>query len=476
MGFIGKHIILKQVIDLEYHGQADGFALQRQVSDWCHRELIPQMEEQLGKLRTKGKVYRIDKLEIAVQVDGNKWMADATVQIVQQLHDQVEQEIQKYHTDSGLTPATYQQLFVDAFIYFLQHGHLPWWSPVSTHHIWLEELDNLLITGFGENARARLLHLLKQQVVQQRVLYEVPDELFIKLMVQINSGIEQGITNLMNDIRKLVKDEDERRTVLPVFRQCVMACIYRVDHHQFAEHVYAHFVHQLSARGHLQHIPVNNGKFKHKIAVGHLTNGKSKEEEAVLTADSFTIKQEGIYIQNAGLIIVASFLPALFNKLDVFDGSAITDMNRAVCLVQYLASGRERIAEFELGLAKILCGLETDTPVDTNIRLTKTEKQEIHALLLSVIDYWEALKDTSPEGIQHSFLQRRGKLQLVNNDWVLQIEQKNWDVLLQQLPWSINTIKLPWMPGQLKTAYETNMEFRILHTNEGKVEYLDQQL
>lgn len=462
MGFIGKHIILKQVIDLEYHGEADRFALQRQVADWCHLELIPQMEEQLGKLRTKGKVYRIDKLEIAVQVDGDKWMADATIQVIQQLHDQVEQEIQKYHSGSGLTPATYQQLFVDAFIYFLQHGHLPWWSPVSTHHIWLEELDNLLITGFGENARARLLHLLKQPVVQQRVLYEVPDELFIKLMVQINGGIEQGITNLMNDIRKLVKDEEERRTVLPVFRQCVMACIYRVDQHQFAEHVYANFVQQLSTRSHLQHIPVNNRK-----------HNKSKEDESVLTADSISIKREGIYIQNAGLVIVASFLPALFNKLDVFDGSAITDMNRAVCLVQYVASGRERIAEFELGLAKILCGLETDTPVDTSIRLTRTEKQEIHQLLLSVIDYWEALKDISPEGLQHSFLQRRGKLQLVNNDWVLQIEQKNWDVLLQQLPWNISTIRLPWMPCQLKTAYETNTGFRILHINEGKAEHLN---
>ena len=166
------------------------------------------------------------------------------------------------------------------------------------------------------------------------------------------------------------------------------------------------------------------------------------------------IKQEGIYIQNAGLVIVASLLPALFEKLALFDGVVITDMNRAVCLVQYLASGRERIAEFELGLAKILCGLDTDTPVDTSIRLCKKEKQAINDLLVSVIEYWEVLKNTSPEGLQQTFLQRPGKMQFINSDWVLQVEQKPWDVLLPHLPWNFNITKLPWMPYLLKTVDE----------------------
>jgi hypothetical protein len=459
MGFAGKHIILKQVIDLEYHGEIDRSALKRQVSDWCHRELIPQIKEQLGKLRTKGKVYKIDKLEITLQVDATgNWLANATPHIVQQLHNQVESEIQKYHDGAPLPPATSQQLFVEAFIYFLQHGHLPWWSPVSTHHVWQEELENLLITGFGDNAKARLLRILKQPVVQQRVLYQVPDELFIKLMVQVNAGIEKQITNLINDIKGLVKDAEERKTVCTIFRQSVMACIYEAGQQPFAEHVYAHFVHQLSASGHLQHIPINKEKYS---TAARGTAGKENKEniegneiEFVLADDPVQIKQEGIYIQNAGLIIVASLLPALFKKLALFDGFAITDTNRAVCLVQYLASGRERIAEFELGLAKILCGLDTDTPVDTYIRLTKEEKQAINDLLVSVIEYWEVLKNTSPEGLQQTFLQRPGKLQLVNNEWVLQVEQKPWDVLLPHLPWNIDITKLPWMPYLLKTVDE----------------------
>lgn len=196
MGLAGKHIILKQVIDLEYNGQTDGFALQREVADWCNRELIPQIEAQLGKLRTQGKVYKIGKLEIDVQVDeGGDWMANAATQVVQQLQQQVEQEMQQYQDDPALKPMTYPQHFVEAFIFFLQHGHLPWWSPVTVHHVWQEELENLLITGFDERARSKLLQLLKQPAVQKRVVHQVPDELFIKLMVQINAGIEKDLTN-----------------------------------------------------------------------------------------------------------------------------------------------------------------------------------------------------------------------------------------------------------------------------------------
>jgi hypothetical protein len=462
MGFVGKHIILKQVIDLEYNGHTDGFDLQREVTDWCHHDLIPQIQEQLGKLRTKGKVYRIDKLEVAVELDAaGKWMANATTHVVQQVQEQVELEIKRYHDDPNLKPVTFPQQFVEAFIYFLQHGHMPWWSPVSTHHVWQEELESLLITGFDEKAKAKLLQLLKQPDVQQRVLYQVPDEVFIKLMVQINAGIEKDITNLINDIKHLVNDTAERKTVITLFRQSVMAFIYEVGSHQFAEHVYAHFVHQLSARGNLQHLKINKGQLRNTVLKKSIpeeqwrpkADDQGADYEHLDPSSINKIKQEGIYIQNAGLIIVAPFLIILYKRLGLLDGLEITDKNRAVYLAQYIASGRERVAEFELGLTKILCGLESDTPVDTQWQLTSEEKTGINDLLLSAIEYWSILKDTSPDGLQHTFLQRSGKLRFINNEWRLQVEPKPWDVLLQHLPWSISMIKLPWMRNMLRTDW-----------------------
>lgn len=239
-----------------------------------------------------------------------------------------------------------------------------------------------------------------------------------------------------------------------------MEFIYEPGSRQFAEQVYAHFVHQLSAHGNLQHLQLSKGKYSGSLVkkqedLHRITGlGKHAKETALPIAEEIEkVKQEGIYIQHAGLVIVAPFLPALFNRLALFNGSVITDLNRAVYLVQYMASGRERVAEFELGLAKILCGIASDTPVDTHLHISREEKQEINELLVSVIEYWNILKDTSPEGLQQSFLQRPGKLQFRNNDWLLQVEQKPWDVLLQHLPWNISMLKLPWMGGMLKTEW-----------------------
>lgn len=462
MGITGKHIILKQVIDLEYNGQMEGFELQREVTDWCHRYLIPLMQEQLGKLRTKGKVYRIDKLNIAVELDaGGNWMANAATRIVQQVQEQVDQEIKRSHEDPNVRPLTFPQQFVEVFLYFLQHGHLPWWSLVATNHVWQEELENLLITGFDEKAKAQLQQLLKQPDVQQRVLYQVPDEVFIKLMVQINAGVEKDITNLINDLRHLVSDAEERRTVLTIFRQSVMTLIYEAGPHHFAERLYAHFVQQLSARGNWQHLQLNKGKLRTTVLKKTIPEEQGRvkagepytDQEAAALSTINKVKQEGIFVQNAGLVIAAPFLPVLFKKLGMIDGTELTDKSRAVYLVQYIASGRERVAEFELGLAKILCGLDSATPVDTHWQLTPEEKTEVNELLLSAIEYWSILKDTSPDGLQYTFLQRSGKLQFINKEWKLQVEPRPYDVLLQHLPWSISMIKLPWMKAMLKTDW-----------------------
>lgn len=164
--------------------------------------------------------------------------------------------------------------------------------------------------------------------------------------------------------------------------------------------------------------------------------------------------KEGVFVHNAGLVIVANFLPMFFKKLSLLsEGNEITDKSKAAMLVQYLASGKENIAEFELGLAKILCGLEMQTPVNTTILLTTNEKEEANELLLSVIEYWSILKKTSVQGLRDSFLQREGKLSFSGNEWLLQVEQKSYDMLLQQLPWNISMIKLPWMKNLLKTEW-----------------------
>ncbi|MEP7108638.1 MAG: contractile injection system tape measure protein, partial [Ferruginibacter sp.] len=178
---------------------------------------------------------------------------------------------------------------------------------------------------------------------------------------------------------------------------------------------------------------------------GALTSKEDREETKML--------QEGIYINNAGLVIVAAFLPVFFKRLKIVDDVIIKDVNAAVCLINFLATGNERMAEFELVLPKILCGLSPEFVIDTNIQFGEGWKKEAEDLLTSVIEYWSILKNTSMEGLRETFLQREGKLTYRNDEWLLQVEQKQFDMLLEHLPWNISMIRHSWMPHLLKTEW-----------------------
>src|SRR5262249_41296575 len=105
---------------------------------------------------------------------------------------------------------------------------------------------------------------------------------------------------------------------------------------------------------------------------------------------------------------------------------------------------------YELILPKILCNVPLETPVESNLELTPAEREEAAALLEAVIRHWEALRNTSVDGLRGTFLIRPGKVSLRDDgDWLLQVESKSYDILLDQLPWGIGMIKLPWMERML---------------------------
>jgi len=176
---------------------------------------------------------------------------------------------------------------------------------------------------------------------------------------------------------------------------------------------------------------------------------KANEKLAVMEEEI----QEGIYIDNAGAVIFAAFIPALFEKLGLTENGKIVNPDFATSIIQYCVSGRSQIEEYELVLPKILCGLDIDFPVEPNIEFNENQISEVDSMLRSIISHWSALGDTSLEGLREAFLNRSGKLSFTNDEWLLVIEQKAFDMLLERIPWSFSIIKFPWMETLLKTEW-----------------------
>lgn len=164
---------------------------------------------------------------------------------------------------------------------------------------------------------------------------------------------------------------------------------------------------------------------------------------------------DGIFINNAGLVLLHPFLPRFFEVVGVASDDELLQPERAVCLLHFLATGQAVAPEYELALPKAFCNIPLDQPVESAVDLTPFEMEEAIGLLEAAIRHWDVLRDTSPDGLRGSFLLRTGKLTLDDDsgDFVLHVEAQSFDLLLDYLPWAISMFRLPWMSRILQVRW-----------------------
>ncbi|MCP4160250.1 MAG: hypothetical protein GY760_09270, partial [Deltaproteobacteria bacterium] len=166
-----------------------------------------------------------------------------------------------------------------------------------------------------------------------------------------------------------------------------------------------------------------------------------------------------VFVNNSGIVLFWPYLIKLFESTGVMKKSGFVDDEkkmRALFMLQYLADGSENSPEYDLVLNKILCGMDPDEPVDSNIALSEKEKGECDDLLKAVINNWisvTSLKELSRQGFRSLFLIRDGIIRVRDATLVLKVEEKAHDILMDKLPWSFSTIKLPWMKSPLFTEW-----------------------
>jgi hypothetical protein len=158
--------------------------------------------------------------------------------------------------------------------------------------------------------------------------------------------------------------------------------------------------------------------------------------------------QAGLFIHQAGLVLLHPFLRHYFDAIHLLEGDRFQSpeaQQMAIHVLHYLATQHTHPPEYELILPKLLCGYPLNAPVLLPT-LSQEAMDEAENLLQTVINYWEALKSTTPNGLREGFLKREGKLtQTGDRDWKLQVEQQSIDILLTRLPWGVSMVKLPWM-------------------------------
>lgn len=475
---MARSLIQKATLDLHYSGSADGFAIQREIGEWCTVEFGKGLEEILDKMDTGTTIKKIDRIELEIDLGSAKdWLSQLRREIATQLQQKLSSLI--VEENSEVKEQTMSRHFFEVFIYFLQKGYLPWWSSIRNRKEFSTSLLSAIQNGISNDMKSHLLEMVSETAVSERLVDQLNDHEWIQFIAEFYTGQKSEIQVLFKDVLILLNviPEPERKSVKASFKKWMWEHAADTNPKKALQEV------AIRVTKEVFNISDEDGRITFKmvqpasVIMDEAIERIEKEEEPIVkpareknndqsieenkTSNKKQEKREtekaplteGIYIGNAGLVIVSPFLPAFFKKLKIADDDKILDEVLAVNLVAYLATGTMYAAEFELVFPKVLCGIDPSTPISTMVAFTDEQKNEARELMLSAIEYWTVLRDTTPEGLRESFLQRNGKLSFREKEWILEVEQRPYDMLLQNLPWNISMIKLPWMERMLKTEW-----------------------
>jgi hypothetical protein len=166
-----------------------------------------------------------------------------------------------------------------------------------------------------------------------------------------------------------------------------------------------------------------------------------------LQPEDYKESDDPIYINNAGLVLFNPYITTFLSKLGMTEKGKFKDEEstfRSVHLLQLLVT-EATYEEHELVLNKILCNLPVSSAVPMNIELKASEKQLAKELIEVTMKRWKKGSSGSKESFRASFINRDGRLSMINEEWHLKVDKRGYDVILQTLPWSYGMIKLPWM-------------------------------
>ena len=476
MSTIPYHIIRQQYLYLEINGtESEGMVLHRTIPALCRDWLLPAMERIFDRYAPADEYLSIERLEIdAGRLRLERLEQELCESVTQALEGSLREQLALAKSSGPFGSANVQhktahQLITEAFIYFLGTGTLPWAFRLKDGgtleeailRLWQDTPDSGLQPPTLNDA---VIRVLASAHVRQRLLRQF-SPLFSQTLLSLLSPEGKAV---MDGLLHALRSSEVAEKMAAFERQLWDTAFGGIAAGKLLTQAYlvAETWRALSERGVEDEVLLT-------ILIRHwpqaLTNYAadlnarrerdlpkvSGSEKTPAATPEHADACEGIYIENAGLVLLHPFLPQFFAALGIAAEDKLLQPERALCLLHLVATGQPIAPEYELMLPKILCEIPLQTPVECDVDLTDLEKEEAGALLEAVVRHWGALGDSSADALRGTFLFRSGKVSVrEDGDWLLQVESKTVDILLDQLPWGISMIKLPWMKKMLWVEWQ----------------------
>ena len=399
-------------------------------------------------------------------------------------------------TDKGNLAASTFEIKENILVYYLSEGVLPWWAADQDPD--LEKILTSLILEHPEKVKEALIKLPEQAF--KRIAIEFSKELHEKLGALIGedlftSQMAISLEESSNQGRQLIRIRGELlnhihsirdsiysmaqlsardttikklicglrpRELINLYESLKFSTVFKQEFKTLAQVISTGEgglrQQKIALKKQVQAVKktpdhIDNNEKARVSMIGAYKELKKEEKEClqalyIQQSTPSEIPLQGLLIENAGLVILAPYLPKLFAGLSLTtpEGQFISKKAayKAVMILHKLSGGRSGKTVNNFPLNKLLAGLRFDESIPVTTRLSPKEILEIKDLLNSVLTNWGALKSSSVRALQLNFFRRKGKLCENTDHHSLIVERKDFDLLIESMPWSFKLIRYPW--------------------------------
>ncbi len=493
-----RHLIKKQIIELKLDKKVNYYHIQQQVSDWYRNEIVPLLEKVFDEISNEDELMEIDRFEVDLGVVSEKEIGDDDW--IREIKKKIEDKLAAV-TD----PASSQYAVIsrdrrlgvfEQWLYYMDHGFLAWNSGQPADK-WYQDVLEALATDFNSDQILKG-RILRDSFFLKRIVTQHTDGFLHKLSEILTAEKQEYLSEYVDELlllylnlqkRKKISGNENERELRNILWQRLLGWASNGKPYPSASTLTAElvrsFVEEIIPAVKIspalaEKLPVTwpllnlySDELKKRLrkeekrigmAVKNLENLKEKKfeegpgniNEQISRYNGKVLDEEGIYIVNAGTVLLHPFLKSLFDRLELVKEGVFVDEHSQVTslyLIHYLSNGYTEAKEYELTLAKLLCAYPIEKPVELAEALSREFTREADLLLEAAIGQWNILKNTSVDGLREGFLQRPGKLFSRNGNLYLHVETKSIDVLLDYLPWNLSIIMLPWMKDILRVEW-----------------------
>ncbi|MDI1257359.1 MAG: contractile injection system tape measure protein [Flavobacterium sp.] len=487
-----NHIIHKVLVELTVEDQRQAHLVKDDISSFLSIDVFPKLEKYINTLEAKFPKQTLQIEQLKLDISGNPNVLDSELKksVVSAFKKALTEAVKPF-TDSnfdlmndntddyeGISLLEEPEKLLRAFIYFLEKGEVPWWnSNQNAFNILDEEVFEKIfsVKGFESSIAAVLL----RPNVPERIVNQLTDSQIKRLSLAVFKN-NRSVIDLGSQLMK--QPSKSGITVRTALWSLVLNIAGNYlnrpsgNHEEYAKEKIIHTLSALKTSGTnppeeiaeriLDMFPFISTQQRNEIKAVSLNDFTSEtdadknldnifgehnkknlffEDNAGNQIDNVSMDEEGIHIQNAGLILIHPFIMHLFSHCGLIDPKTKELTNPALCvhLLHYIATGKINQPESNMLFEKFLCNVPLQRSISRHVKLSQKHKNHAKKVTDAVRENWSAMSNASLELLQTEFFQRPGKLVLKDNP-TLTVERKTQDILLDKLSWGLGLVKLSW--------------------------------